>query len=87
MLKSPATLHRVHKFRHDNRLYIADLERFRLLEVNEVAWDAMVLSSTLDTETLGELQELPRRFNQRLRRLGVSEILGYNNVSCDFLYT
>lgn len=50
MLKYPAKMHRVHKFRHNNRLYIADLDRFRLVEVNEIAWNAMAFTSTLDTD-------------------------------------
>ena len=50
MLKCPAKIHRVHKFRHNNRLYIADLDRFRLVEINEIAWNAVALTSTLDTD-------------------------------------
>ena len=50
MLKYPAKMYRVRKFRHNNRLYIADLERFRLVEVNEITWNAMAFTSTLDTD-------------------------------------
>ena len=52
MLKSPTKIHHLHKFRHNNRLYIADLDRFRLIEVDQIAWDVIELSPTLETETL-----------------------------------
>ena len=52
MLKSPTKIHHLHKFRHNNRLYIADLDRFRLIEVNQIAWDVVELSPTLETEEL-----------------------------------
>ena len=52
MLKCPAQTHHLHKFRHNDRLYIADLNQFRLVEVNQIAWDAIELSSTLDTSGL-----------------------------------
>ena len=52
MLECPAKLHHLHKFRHNNRLYIADLNRFHLVEVNQIAWDAVELSPTLGTEAL-----------------------------------
>lgn len=52
MLKCPATPHRLHKFRHKDRLYLADLNLFRLIEVNQIAWDAVELSVTLKTPEL-----------------------------------
>ena len=52
MLKSPTKIHHLHKFRHNNRLYIADLDRFRLIEVDQIAWDVVELSPTLETEAL-----------------------------------
>ena len=52
MLKCPAQTHHLHKFRHNDRLYIVDLNQFRLVEVNQIAWDAIELSSTLDTSGL-----------------------------------
>ncbi len=45
MLKSPAKIHRVHKFIHNNKLCIADLDRFRLIEINRVAWDVINLNA------------------------------------------
>ena len=52
MLKCPAQTHLLHKFKHNDRLYVADLDRFRLVEINQIAWDVVELSSTLETETL-----------------------------------
>ena len=52
MLKCPAETHRLHKFRYNNRLYLVDLNLFRLIEVNQIAWDAVELSSTLETPGL-----------------------------------
>lgn len=52
MLKCPATPHRLHKFRHKDRLYLADLNLFRLVEVNQIAWDAVELAPTLETPRL-----------------------------------
>lgn len=52
MLKCPAKTHRLHKFRYNDRLYVADLNLFRLVEVNQIAWDAVELSSTLETPEL-----------------------------------
>ncbi|MDE0013984.1 MAG: glycosyltransferase family 4 protein [Candidatus Poribacteria bacterium] len=52
MLKSPTKTHHLHKFRYNDSLYIADLDVFRLVEVNQIAWDAVELSPTLETEAL-----------------------------------
>ena len=52
MLKCPVQTHHLHKFRHNKRLYIADLDRFRLVEVNQIAWDIVELASTLETKAL-----------------------------------
>ena len=52
MLKCPAKPHHLHKFKRNDRLFIADLDRFRLIEVNHIAWDATELASTLETEAL-----------------------------------
>lgn len=52
MLKCPAKTHHLHKFKHNDRLFIADLDRFRLIEVNQIAWDVVELSSILGTEAL-----------------------------------
>lgn len=49
MLKCPAKTHRLHKFRHNDRLYFADLNLFQLVEINQIAWDAVELSATLET--------------------------------------
>ena len=52
MLKCPAKPHRLHKFRDNDRLFLADLNLFRLVEVNQIAWDAVELSLTLETPEL-----------------------------------
>lgn len=54
MLKCPAKIHRLHKFRHNDRLYVADLNLFQLVEVNQIAWDAVELAPTLETPRLIE---------------------------------
>ena len=52
MLKCPTETHRLHKFRYNDRLYLVDLNLFRLVEVNQIAWEAVELSSTLETPGL-----------------------------------
>ena len=52
MLKYPTKVHRVHKFKHNDRLYIADLDMFRLIEINQIAWDVVELFPTMDTQGL-----------------------------------
>ncbi len=52
ILKSPTQTHYLHKFKDNNRLYIADLNRFQLVEVNQIAWDTVELSPTLETKEL-----------------------------------
>ncbi len=52
MLKCPAKTHHLHKFKHNNRLFIADLDKFQLVEVNQIAWDVVELSPMLETEEL-----------------------------------
>lgn len=52
MLKCPTQTHRLHKFRHNDRLYFVDLNLFRLVEVNQIAWDVLELSATLETPRL-----------------------------------
>ena len=52
MLKCPAETHRLHKFRYNDRLYLVDLNLFRLVEVNQIAWDAVELCATLETPGL-----------------------------------
>ena len=64
MLKCSAKMYRVHKFRHNDRLYIADLDRFWLVEVNEIAWNAMAFTSTLDTD--GIVEQLSQTYPREL---------------------
>lgn len=52
MLKSPVQTHHYHKFTDKDRLYIVDLCRLRLIEVNHIAWDAVELVSQFETEAL-----------------------------------
>lgn len=52
MLKCPVETHRLHKFRYNDRLYLVDLNLFRLVEVNQIAWDIVELSATLETPGL-----------------------------------
>ena len=52
MLRCPAKTHHLHKFKHNDRLYIIDLDLFRLVEVNQIAWDVVELSPTLETDEL-----------------------------------
>ena len=64
MLKCPAKMHHIHKFRRDDRLYIADVESFRLIEVNQIAWDAVALAATLETHEL--ITQLSQNYQQEL---------------------
>ena len=52
MLECPVQTHLIHKFRHSDRLYIVDLDQFKLVEVNQIAWDAVALVSRLETQGL-----------------------------------
>ena len=64
MLKCPAKMHRIHRFKRDGRLYIADVKSFRLIEVNQIAWDAVGLASTLETHEL--IAQLSQNYQQEL---------------------
>ena len=73
MLKCPVQVHHLHKFRHNDRLYIADLDRFRLVEINQIAWDAVELSLTMDTQ--GLIYQLSQTYPRELV-LQTLEMLG-----------
>jgi len=46
-------IHRIHKFKHADSLYVADLERCRILEIDQVIWDILEgYSQTDDAEQL-----------------------------------
>ena len=62
-------MHNIYKFSHNNRLYIADLSRFQLVEVNQIVWEAVELSSTLG------VQELIDQLSQNYSRESVAESL------------
>ena len=64
MLECPIKTHHLHKFKHNDRLYIADLDLFRLVEVNQIVWDAVELATTLDFEKL--VDELNQTYPQEL---------------------
>lgn len=42
----------IYKFKHNDRLYIVDLDWFRLVEVNQIVWEAVELFSQLEAEEL-----------------------------------
>lgn len=52
MLKCPVQTHHLHRFKHNDQLYVVDLYRFQLVKINQIAWDIIELSSTLETEAL-----------------------------------
>ena len=52
MLKCPVQTHHLHRFKHNDQLYVVDLYRFQLVKINQIAWDIIGLSSTLETEAL-----------------------------------
>ncbi len=52
MLQCPAQTHHLYKFRQNDQLYIVDLDLFRLVEVNQIAWEAVELCTTLETQRL-----------------------------------
>ena len=52
MLKCPTQTHTLYKFSQDEKLYIVDLDFFRLVEVNQIAWEAVELCTTLETQEL-----------------------------------
>ena len=64
MLQCPTKTHRLHKIRHDDRLYIADLDLFQLIEVNQIAWDVTEVAPTLETQEL--IDELSHTYPQEL---------------------
>ena len=73
MLRCPAKIHHLHKFKHNDRLYITDLDLFRLIEVNKVVWEAVELAPTTETEELIRL--LSRNYPKELV-LGTLKLLG-----------
>ena len=58
MLQLPKTLQNVHKFRHDDRMYVTDVVQCKVLEIDAITWDILELcaSSTSDEiiDRLGE---------------------------------
>ena len=50
----------IYKFRYNNRLYIADLDWFRLVEVDQIVWEVVELSSTLEEQEL--IDQLSRNY-------------------------
>ena len=52
MLQCPTEIRHIHKFKHDDRFYAADLYRFQLFEINQIAWDAVELAPLLETQEL-----------------------------------
>ena len=64
MLKCPTQTHHLHKFGHNDRLYIADLDQFRLVEVNQIAWDAVELAPSLKTP--GLIHQLSQTYPREL---------------------
>jgi len=73
MLKCPTKTHHIHKFRHNDRLYIADLDLFQLVEINQIAGDAVDLSLTLDTP--GLIDQLSQTYPRKIV-LETLELLG-----------
>lgn len=55
MLKCPTQTHYLYKFRHNDQLYIVDLDVFRLIEINQIAWEVVELCTTLETQKLIDL--------------------------------
>ncbi len=63
-MKYPVQTHHLHKFKYNGRLYIADLDRFRLIEINQIAWDVVELCPVLETEAL--ITNLSRTYPREL---------------------
>lgn len=76
-------MYRVHKFRHNNRLYIADLDQFRLVEVNQIAGDAMAFTSTLDTD--GIIDQLSQTYPRDLVLETLKSLGDFQNNDVIFL--
>lgn len=74
MLKCPTKLHHLHKFRQDDKLYVADLDRFRIVEINQIAWDTLELSSTLKIEEL--IDHLNQTYPSKLVLETLKKLLG-----------
>lgn len=64
MLKCPVQTHRLHKFRHNDKLYIADLDLFQLIEVNEIVWDVVDLCPIQETQSL--IDQLSQVYSREL---------------------
>ncbi len=76
-------MYRVRKFRHNNRLYIADLDQFRLVEVNEITWNAMAFTSTLDTD--GIIDQLSQTYPRDLVLETLKSLGDFQNNDVIFL--
>ena len=58
MLQCPTETSHIHKFKHNDRFYVADLYHFQLFEINQIAWGAMELAPILETrELIDQLSE------------------------------
>ncbi|MBM3210760.1 glycosyltransferase [Candidatus Poribacteria bacterium] len=52
MLECPKILHNIHKFRYGDRMYIADVDQCRTLEIDEIAWEVLDLCQSLTNEQI-----------------------------------
>lgn len=61
MLEFPKPLHKLYKFKWNEKLYVADLEECKALEIDELTWRVLDLCTDLTTdqifEQLGEIYE------------------------------
>ncbi len=73
MLQCPTQTCHIHKFKHDDKFYVADLSRFMIVEINQIAWDALELAPILETQEL--INQLSQTYDRNLV-LETLELLG-----------
>lgn len=54
MLECPKNTHRIHKFKYHDEIYVADIDRYCVIEISPIAWDILELCSSHNNEQLIE---------------------------------
>lgn len=74
MLECPKKTHKIHKFTYDGNMYVADLDRCQVLEIDQIIWDILELCSSYDNEQL--IEELSKKYDDETLIIEALEELG-----------
>lgn len=54
LLSCPKKLHNIYKFEVDDKLYIADIDQYEVLEIDRLTWDILSFCSSFTTDEIIE---------------------------------